>query len=165
MTKEKKKMANRLMVCLRYKARQGKSSTIKALAEKLMPKPEKAAAQWYLPESPPGDWSELSWDSDICVTVNIKGKRTGLNSAGDVAEEIVEQLKFLADKNCSIIFCACRSKGDTVKAVEKMANKFNYTLIWTAPYTNHKQPPGMKPEEWQDYLNRKKAEHLEDFIG
>jgi hypothetical protein len=47
--------------------------------------------------------------------------------------------------------------------VETMAEKYGYTLIWTAPYTDDiiwRE----EPTPFQKQLNRKKAEHLMDFI-
>jgi hypothetical protein len=167
----------KLMICLRQRPRQGKTGTIKALAEILIPNPPKVK-EWYVPDFSKAEdygmpneiskWSKniSEWpaDWDICVAVDVKGKRVGLNSEGDWSDDIKDYLEHLIKKqHCDIIFCASWTRGSTVEVVEAMAKKHGYTLIWTAPYTDG-DTWKEKPTPFQKQLNRKKAEHLMDFI-
>jgi hypothetical protein len=170
-------MEEKLIVCLRMAGNKGKTKTITALADLLIPDPSmainQANAEWRKPkfsqtqkiEKWPKKISE--WNSDICVAVNVnikeKEKRIGLCSGGDKPSEIREHLQFLKEEKCIIIFCACRSRNPTAGIVEKMAAESGYTLIWTAPYTDT-TPPGNPLTQFQKELNQKKAKHLADFI-
>ena len=176
MKNEKFEMPAKLMICLRKCPDQGKSETIKALAEILMQDIPLTKAKWYWPKQwlfaykkKPEEmekWSKkiTEWPGDICVAVDVQGKRVGLCSHGDYLDVIHECLKFLQKQGCEIIFCACQTRGQTVNVIEKMAGKGGYTIIWTTPYTDN-TPPGKKQlSPLQKYLNMKKAEHLSDFI-
>ena len=152
---------HKLMVCLSKRGNQGKTKTIRALAELIIPNSKIAKAQWHKPTVAPGSWQTCH--GDICVATKAKnGKLVGLCSHGDVATTIKDWLEFLGNQNCDIIFCACHTRGTTVKAVKDKAKKYGYTIVWTAPYTNDTAPA--KTRAWQEWLNKKKAEHLEDFI-
>jgi len=61
------------------------------------------------------------------------------------------------------LICNCRSKGKPYQAVIKIAKQYGYTLITTAPYTL-KRPDPKIVTQFNDPLNRIKAEHLETFI-
>jgi len=157
--------------------------TIKALAELLMPKPAKANAVWYEPKFPQSEYKEMpreiaewpvkisKWKCDICVALDVKGRRIGLNSAGDYPDVIEKNLKFLAEKEkCKIIFCTSRSKGYTADTVKEMAEKLGYNLMLTAPYSfdaTSKWNAALKKarlEEFQEIMNMNQAEHLEGLI-
>jgi len=161
MAKENLEIPKKLMICLRKEGRKGKTGTIKALTEILMPNPAAMNTKWHEPDTPPKNWKEWPWD--ICVATKAKGKFIGLCSFGDIPGPINSGLEFLGNQNCDIIFCACRTKGATVQAVRKKAKKFGYTIVWTSPYVDN-APPKDEPTQWQKYLNTKKAKHLEDFI-
>jgi hypothetical protein len=50
--------------------------------------------------------------------------------------------------------------------VENIARKFDYTLLWTAPYEENTPSSGAKqpPSPFQTTLNKLKAEHLERLL-
>ena len=149
---EEKKMPEKMIVCLRKTGDQGKSGTIKALADLLMPDSTEVSK---MPQAN-GD--------DICVALKVNGKRVGLCSGSYNPYDIEEHLEFLLKKGSEIIFCTCWVRGKTVKAVEKAARKYGHTIIWTAPYTDN-TPPRKEPTPLQEKLNRIKAEHLKDFLN
>jgi len=58
---------------------------------------------------------------DITVVMNINGQRVGIASGGDSEAIVLTNLKTLISYKCDIIFCATRSRGKTVSAVNSYA--------------------------------------------
>ncbi|MES2738370.1 MAG: hypothetical protein V4672_18765 [Verrucomicrobiota bacterium] len=56
-----------------------------------------------------------------------------------------------------LIFCATRTSGETVQAVEELAEAADYEVIWTSTYQTGN-------EEWQGRLNALKARHLIELL-
>ena len=150
------------IICLQGKSSIGKSGTINALIRKLMPKSTKTI--WNHPPQEP----DLIIDEPYChynVEVWVKGMHIGLDNEGDYTKILHKYLTKLANKEkenqceCDIIFCTCRTKGGTPKVVDKVAGKFGYSVISTAPYIlwDYNEKKTKK-------LNELKAEHLEAFI-
>jgi len=158
---------NKLMICLRMSHDSGKSGTIRALAELLMPNPAVANAHWFNPQLTPQEINALpknisEWEFDICVAVDVRKKHVGLSSHGDYPDIVKDCLESLVKDKCEIIFCACRSRGQTVTEVENIAIKYNYALIMTVPYLLIE--PSQLKDKFKAILNMRKAKHLEDFI-
>jgi hypothetical protein len=144
-------MKEKRIICLKGTANTGKSGTIRELFKLLKPKSDREPRF----HSPP----DIS-DSYIHAEVWIKGKHIGLISNGDFGDELYRTLKKLADDGCDIIFCTSRTKLGPYETVKRIAKKYGYTLIWTAPYTV--EPPRTKDDETE--MNKLKAKHLEGFI-
>ncbi len=70
-----------------------------------------------------------------CTDVEIKkiftyhGVKVGITSLGDYREAIEERLGELIANQCDVIFCATRTKGDTVNCLEQLAGKHGYKKI------------------------------------
>ena len=96
----------------------GKTSSIKSAYAKLSGK----------------DFTELP-DGDICEIIHISGKRIGFASEGDPNSSQKEDLKSLMDNGCDIIVCASRTKGETSRFVEDIANDKDYLLLKMSPIT------------------------------
>ena len=161
-------MANeKLMVCLRGPAYKGKSASIKTFADSLIKKPLEAEATWHLPmREEIGKLKKkiVKWLSDICVSVDVNGKRIGLLSAGDEPKVIKKYLPKLEKDKCKIIFCTSRTKASTTGVIKSIAKNNGYTLVWTAPYTDNTLPQE-EPTQFQAALNSLKAKHLKEFIA
>jgi hypothetical protein len=155
----------RYIICLRLDTLKGKTQTLVALANRLLPQSSQQP-DWINPADPPPVPLVLKPTDDICVEVWIRGKHIGLNSHGDLISYIKRDLTKLAEDKCDIIFCACQSEGKTLAAVEDVARKFDYTIIWTAPYYDNTPSSGAKqpPSPFQNALNKLKAEHLEGLL-
>lgn len=65
---------------------------------------------------------------DICVVFTINGKIIGIESQGDPNSRIFKSLQIFINLNCNVIICATRTRGATVKEVEK--HKINYEIKW-----------------------------------
>jgi hypothetical protein len=69
---------------------------------------------------------------DITVIIDVNGQRIGIACGGDSEAIVLKNLKILTTYNCDIIFCATRSRGKTVAAV----NSYSATH---AVHFEHKQ--------------------------
>jgi len=157
---------HRLMICLKGKRQIGKTGTLIELIRILFPRSVNTV--WHQPV--PGGLPNLAGLTDpitVEMTVNspIRGNavHVGIDTRGDIGADLRTNLSILANNNCSIIFCSCRTAGDPYAAVQEIARNFNYTLITTAPYTME-IPPAPANINMQPLLNNRKAEHLETFI-
>ncbi len=93
---------------------------------------------------------------DFRLIIEINGKTIALESQGDPTTKLDQRLDDIATKyNPNILFCTCRTRGETVQAIDDTANNFSYDIIWTSTYqTTHST----------QLANQLKAEHLLDFI-
>ena len=73
-------------------------------------------------------------------------------SHGDPGTGLEKRLTELAVK-CDIIFCTCRTRGETVIAIENTASNHNFKTIWTSTY----QIEGVAN---QIIANKQKAVHI-----
>lgn len=95
---------------------------------------------------------------DFILVVRINGVVIGITSEGDPGTGLENRLINLADnRECDIILCATRTRGETVTAVDQVASTRNYRTIWTSTYQ-------IEGEDDQQLVNNLKAEHLLDLI-
>lgn len=72
---------------------------------------------------------------DFRLVVEINGKIVGIESQGDPNTNLQNRLIDLADNYKSeVILCTSRTRGDTVTAVDNLANTRNFQTIWTSTY-------------------------------
>lgn len=126
----------------------GKSSTVLALANLLLtqnPKPK------FIYSSK--DVNNLSVDFTLIIEIN--GKIIALESQGDPGTKLEKRLETIVKKhNPNLIFCTCRTRGETIYAVEKTANNYGFETIWTSTH---------KVSKNHIKVNQIKAEHLLDL--
>jgi hypothetical protein len=93
---------------------------------------------------------------DFRLIIEINGKIIALESQGDPGAHLQKRLDDIVKKhNPYLIFCTCRTRGETVAAVNIIAKANSYDLIWSTTYeTKHSH----------QLVNRVKAEHLQDLI-
>jgi hypothetical protein len=144
------------IICISGKSNVGKSETIRELAQILLPFSTRSPV-WHKPKSAP---SPKNLPIDITLEVWVKNEHIGIHSMGDEEQGIKKALNLFAKNGCSLIFCTCRSKGNTLNAVTDFAKRNSYTLITTATYfikTTH------IPAQ-ENGMNIRKAVHLEALI-
>ncbi|NEM99456.1 hypothetical protein [Pontibacter burrus] len=128
----------------------GKSGTIRELARILL-----ANYPGYIPVKPLT--INIPSDIDFLIVIEIDGIRVGIVSQGDPGTGLDRKLKELADEhNCDIIICATRTRGETVKIVDRIAKSRGYDTIRTSTYqvsTTHRK-----------LANQLKAKHLLDLL-
>ena len=98
----------------------GKSSMIKTIFEKL---------------NVIGSFEEFISDGDIKAIGNYNGKLIGIESQGDPYSRQGKSLGEFANRNCDIIICASRTKGETVNNIIRISESFNYEVIWTSSFS------------------------------
>lgn len=128
----------------------GKSSSILELAKVMLAKLPKN----YSPIFSSKDVSNLSIDFRLIIEIN--GKIVALESQGDPGTELEKRLNEIVKKyKPDLIICSTRTKGETIWAVNNVAEKHSYDKIWTSTYetsNNHLR------------MNQLKGEHLFDLI-
>lgn len=96
---------------------------------------------------------------DARVTLDYKGHRITICTWGD--NEYEEQLnieKILNDQP-EIAIVATRTKGETVRMVERFCTKMNYPLKWVEKYVT-----SFDDKSGQEYMNKLQAEQILDYI-
>ena len=92
---------------------------------------------------------------DFTLIIQINDRVIAIESQGDPNTELEKRLENIVKKyNPNIIFCTCRTRGETVHAIENIADNFDYDTIWTSTYQvtrNH------------NLANQIKGEHLLDL--
>lgn len=126
----------------------GKSTTTLELANLLLAIPECSIIY--------SDKHPANLTIDFRLIIEINGKIIALESKGDPGTHLQKRLDDIVKKhNPYLIFCTCRTRGETVGAVNIIAKANSYDLIWSTTYeTKHSH----------QLINRLKAEHLLDLI-
>lgn len=93
---------------------------------------------------------------DFTLIIEINGKIIALLSQGDPGTKLEKRLEDIANQySPNLIICSCRTRGETVQAINKIASRHLFDKIWTSTYeTTHSHP----------LANQLKGEHLLDFI-
>lgn len=65
----------------------------------------------------------------FCILTTINGTKIGIVSQGDPSTGMDKKIEKFIEKNCSIIICATRTKGETVEVVQSY-NKLEYEVEW-----------------------------------
>jgi len=65
---------------------------------------------------------------DVRVVLTINRAKIGIESQGDPSSRLEESLLLFVKVECTVIVCATRTRGQTVKAVEKLQP--DYELLW-----------------------------------
>ena len=108
-------------------AGRGKTATLRALANLLLqeyPNSVRVFASGPVPLV----------GGDFRLIMNIDGLVVAVESQGDPNTRLRERLIDLADNwNADVIFCSCRTKGETVAAVENLIEA-GFEGVWTSTY-------------------------------
>lgn len=94
---------------------------------------------------------------DITKVFRCNNYIVGIESQGDPKSNIFDSLPMFVDKQCDLIICATRTKGDTVSIVEEIENKNGYDVIWLSNLFS-----GQKPSV---ILNEKTATFIHEIIS
>ena len=105
----------------------GKSASVKAVFRELASRvPEKnilriaGSADAYV-------------DADIKGIITYREVRIGIESEGDPGYRQPQSIKICVAEGCSIIVCACRTKGETHDVINEVAGQCHYELF-AAPH-------------------------------
>ena len=75
--------------------------------------------------------------TDICASVSVGGHLVGFASQGDPNSFQEEWIEYLIKMSCPVIVCASRTKGQTAEALNRIAGKYNYRVIYMSPFTSY----------------------------
>ena len=146
-----KKESQRTIIAVWHSADMGKTETIRAFANLLL-------NTFPLIESIRPDPAFVPATGDFILVVRINGVVIGITSQGDPGTDLENRLINLADnRECDIILCSTRTRGETVIAVDRVARSRNYRTIWTSTYQ-------IAGQANQQLVNDLKAKHLLDLI-
>jgi hypothetical protein len=123
-------------------ARQGKSDTVKRIAQEILTNFPTATS---FPTT-------INFSGDIQVIINIGKVKIGIESEGDPNGRLFESLEMFSSANCDIIICSTRTSGGTVDAVSALHSSHGYDIVWV---TNHRSN-----EKSQSTINDISAKHI-----
>ena len=138
---------NNSLIALRGKSNVGKTTTIKKVYELLIKKYTKINII-----------VEPLKTIDIRIIIEINGIKIGIESQGDQGHEgsrLETSLKLFTENNCQIILCATRTKGATVRLVNKLNSSYLIDFI---------KKPIMLEKNKHNESNQKVASEIFDKI-
>ena len=97
----------------------GKSSTLNILIDELAKKYPNVTKRILIPG--------MGRDQQV-IFDNLNGHIIGIETQGDPNSRLLQSLKDFAKAQCDIIFCACRTSGSTVDAIQNFAKQYSYTV-------------------------------------
>jgi hypothetical protein len=134
-----------------HSANKGKTETLREFANLLLSTYPNNNPIFPIPVFVPND-------ADFRLVVEISGKIIAIESKGDPNTNLQERLIDLSDNfHCDIILCSCRTRGETIAAVNTLTNSRDFQTIWTSTYQIPRRPN-------QDTVNRLKAKHLLELL-
>ena len=70
-------------------------------------------------------------DFQVIYTLTVNGKelRIGIKTDGDNGKAVYDDVGWLVDNKCNIIFCTCRSYGGTVEAVKRLSEEADVRFV------------------------------------
>ena len=139
------------IIALWHVANKGKTETLRNLAKLFV---ERFAEISY----PFEEFRNIPSTGDFRFIIEINGKIIGIETQGDPTTELEDRLIDLVEKyNCDIIFCATRTKGETIYAVDNLFYNHGFKTIWTSTYQ-------VADITEQNLLNRLKAQQLLEVL-
>ena len=131
---------NKTIIGLYGRGREGKSTTIKKVAELISANYPNAISSI----------NPIDYHGDILLTIQLGIIKIGFESQGDpksrmIYADTVENLAKI--DNCDIILCATRTDGETVKKVDYVADTYGYHTLWLSSF-------------WSPTIEKKVLNHL-----
>ena len=137
------------IIVLYAREKKGKSKTLRELAY-LYKKAFSKLIKFIEPNT-----GELFESGDFNFIFKIKSKIFAIISQGDPNTGILQRLNEIKyNYDCNLIYCATRTRGQTVWDVDTFAKENNYKVIWTSPYQTNLN---------NEKINKLKAKHLLDL--
>jgi hypothetical protein len=140
------------LIVLRHVADRGKTGTLKELRRLLLPDELSSDESYDVIED------IVFEDGDIRLVVKWHDKVIGIESKGDPGSNLKNRLEDMIEKhNVDYLFCATRTKGDTVYDVREISKTRNYEILWTSTYCSDSKMD-------IDFFNKQRAKHLFDLL-
>ncbi len=127
----------------------GKSQTLKELASLLISAFPKHVIHFMNP-------TPYTSGGDFRLIIEVNGKIIAIESQGDPGTYLEKRLNDIhATYNPDIILCSCRTRGETVNAIDTLSSSFGYDQIWTSTY---------QIDINQTLVNQLKAKHILELM-
>ncbi|WP_162147678.1 hypothetical protein [Flavobacterium limnosediminis] len=152
MDAKEKNRNNKCILAVWNSGTKGKTETVREFAKLLLATYTNYIEIFPIPASIPSK-------NDFRLVVNINGLIVGIESQGDPKTGLEKRLLELSDiYKCDLIVCTCRTRGETVWAVDSVAGSRGYETIWSSTY----QVVG---KNQQQVSNNLKAKHLLELLN
>ena len=96
---------------------------------------------------------------DMRITLDYMGHRITICTWGDNEYEEQQNIDKIQRNQPEIAVVATRTKGETVRMVERFCTKMNYPLKWVEKYVT-----SFDDKSGQEYMNNLQAEQILDYI-
>jgi hypothetical protein len=127
----------------------GKSQTLKELAGLLISAFPKHVIHFQKP-------SPYTGAADFRLIIEVNGKIIAIETKGDPGTGLQDRLIDIhTTYNPDIILCSCRTRGETVNAIDSIASTHGYEQIWTSTY---------QVDTNQSLVNQLKAKHILELM-
>lgn len=140
----------KVIIAIWHCANQGKTQTLRALAEQLL------TEHRYLYPDAVAPSLDAEFSQDFSLEIDFGGVRVHVETQGDPGTDLETRLRNTIEKSRpDLVFCTTRTRGETPGAVDRVAGPEGYQVIWTSTYQagrNHAQ------------FNWIKAKHLLDLV-
>ncbi|MDR1896561.1 MAG: hypothetical protein LBR10_07215 [Prevotellaceae bacterium] len=142
------------IIALWHSGNKGKTRTLIELGNLLL-----SDESCIIVESLVGKNDKLPENKDFILIVKLYDKViVGIDSVGDPGCNLKNRLKEMIDKhNVEYLFCATRTRGETVSDVYDISNARDYEILWTSTYHSDSETD-------IDFFNKLKAKHLFDLL-
>ncbi len=117
--------------CLRGAANTGKSHTFRNLFNEIVEK-------YHLNKDQDCDIKENGKIDILVIIHNVNGLKIGICSYGDNQADIQSRVSILVKENCDIIFCACRTYGESLDETLKLC-EIGYILKFISKQTSNNE--------------------------
>lgn len=135
-----------------HSGEKGKSGTIREFANLLLSEYPNFKSKYPIP-------AIKVKSGDFILIVEINGKNIGVISQGDPNTGLEKKLNnVIIEYGCELILCSTRTKGETVKIVQKVAKENEFQVIWTSTYQIDDKSQHLT-------VNNLKAKHILELIN
>ena len=142
--KEGDKM-KKTIIALRGNGNTGKSSTIKLVFDMFL--------KMYKEQISLIDKGPLNI-CDITKIFSCNKITIGIESQGDPNSKIFTSLPKFVQKKCDLIICATRTKGKTVRLVERIQLENNYDVIWVSTLYSEQKPNEVLNDRTASFIHK-----------
>lgn len=143
----------KIIIALWHTGNKGKTKTLIELGNLLL-----IESTILYCNNPIDENKKLSKNEDFTLVVELSEKRICITSKGDPNSELKKRLQdMINDYNVDYLFCATRTKGETVSDIYNVSALNDYEILWTSTYHSDN-------EKDTDFFNELKAKHLLDML-
>ena len=144
------------IIAVWHSSNKGKTESLRELVRLIIDAYPNQSFKFLDPK--PSITDKIPSTGDFRIIIELNNIKVGIDTQGDPITTVKQRLKDFINDNCYIIFCATRTRGKTVNAVDDIATKSdNYQVIWTSTYQ-------IGNRHLHEQINRLKAIHLHDLM-